>query len=93
MIDADHVRERLAVVEARIQSAGGIGVEVLAVTKGFGPDAIDAAIAAGFDRFDGGAGTEQIVRTPSRITELFADPDADPIEDDDDDFDVPSFLK
>jgi cell division protein FtsZ len=51
-------------------------------------------IAAGFDRFDAGAGTEQIVRTPSRISELFADTDADPlVDDDDDDFDVPSFLK
>ena len=50
MIDAHPVRERLAVVESRIRSAGGIGVEVLAVTKGFGPDAIDAAIAAGCPR-------------------------------------------
>ncbi len=50
-------------------------------------------IAAGFDRFDSGASTEQLLRTPSRISELFADPDADPIDDDDDDFDVPSFLK
>jgi hypothetical protein len=34
------------------------------------------------------------VRTPSRISELFADHEADPLdEDDDDDFDVPSFLK
>jgi PLP dependent protein len=49
-IDADQVRERLAVVEARIEAAGGIGVEVLAVTKGFGPDAIDAAVAAGCRR-------------------------------------------
>jgi pyridoxal phosphate enzyme (YggS family) len=50
MIDAGHVRERLAVVKARIQAAGGTGVDVLAVTKGFGPDAIDAAIASGCQR-------------------------------------------
>ena len=50
MIDAERVRERLAVVEARIRSAGGNDVDVLAVTKGFGPDAIDAAIAAGCRR-------------------------------------------
>ncbi len=50
MIDAQQVRERLAVVEARIRTAGGTGVDVLAVTKGFGPDAIDAAIAAGCQR-------------------------------------------
>ena len=41
------MRERLAAVEARISAAGGTGVEVLAVTKGFGADAIDAAVAAG----------------------------------------------
>ena len=57
-------------------------------------------IAAGFDRLDsassggglklGNGGSP----TSARITELFAEPDAEPIEDDDDDdFDVPSFLK
>jgi PLP dependent protein len=50
MIEPEHVRQRLALVEARIQAAGGAGVDVLAVTKGFGPDAIDAAIAAGCRR-------------------------------------------
>ena len=50
-------------------------------------------IAAGFDRVDG-SGVDAIVRTPTRITELFAEPDADPLAtDDDDEFDVPSFLK
>jgi pyridoxal phosphate enzyme (YggS family) len=47
VIDAELVRERLAMVEARIESAGGTGVAVVAVTKGFGADAIDAAVAAG----------------------------------------------
>ena len=50
MIDVEQVRERLAVVEARIRAAGGTGVDVLAVTKGFGADAIDAAIAVGCRR-------------------------------------------
>ena len=50
MIDAGQVRERLAVVEARIDAAGGTGVDVLAVTKGFGADAIDAAVAVGCRR-------------------------------------------
>jgi pyridoxal phosphate enzyme (YggS family) len=50
MIDAALVRERLAVVEARIEAAGGTDVDVLAVTKGFGPDAIVAAVAAGCRR-------------------------------------------
>ena len=44
------MRERLAAVEARIRAAGGTGVDVLAVTKGFGADAIDAAVAAGCRR-------------------------------------------
>jgi cell division protein FtsZ len=62
-------------------------------------------IAAGFDRVDGaqaGAGgrgslTADTPRTtsPTRITELFGESnDPDPLDaDDDDDFDVPSFLK
>jgi hypothetical protein len=50
MIEPEQVRERLALVEARIRAAGGTGVDVLAVTKGFGPDAIDAAVASGCGR-------------------------------------------
>ena len=59
-------------------------------------------IAAGFDRLDGeqtgtrAAGDEAGPRTtPTRITELFGDDsDEDPLAgDDDDEFDVPSFLK
>jgi len=43
------VAERLAVVRSRIEAAGGTSgsVLVVAVTKGFGPDAVDAALAAG----------------------------------------------
>jgi pyridoxal phosphate enzyme (YggS family) len=41
------VAERLAAVRARIAAAGGTGVRVVAVTKGFGADAIEAAVAAG----------------------------------------------
>ena len=70
------------------------------------PDAyLDRIIAAGFDGAEGaGSGSSAGVaaiggldgpRTaPTRITELFGDDDeADPLADDDDDFDVPSFLK
>jgi cell division protein FtsZ len=49
-------------------------------------------IAAGFDRLDG-APADARAKSPTRITELFAEPEADPLDDDDDDFDVPSFLK
>ena len=47
-IDASAVRAALDAVRDRIRAAGGgDDVSVLAVTKGFGPDAVEAAIAAG----------------------------------------------
>jgi pyridoxal phosphate enzyme (YggS family) len=47
-IDPERVRIALARVRHRIVAAGGdAGVEVLAVTKGFGADAVTAALAAG----------------------------------------------
>jgi cell division protein FtsZ len=50
-------------------------------------------IAAGFDRLDGPSGVP--ARAPTTISELFAEDDADPLagDDDEDDFDVPSFLR
>jgi hypothetical protein len=44
------VADALAEVEARIASAGGRDVAVVAVTKGFGADAVEAALAAGCTR-------------------------------------------
>lgn len=47
-IDAARVRDAVAAVRARISAAGGgHEVSLLAVTKGFGADAIEAALAAG----------------------------------------------
>jgi PLP dependent protein len=46
-VNVDEVVRRLAEVHDRIRAAGGHDVEVLAVTKGFGADAVDAAAAAG----------------------------------------------
>jgi PLP dependent protein len=46
-IEVSEVRRRLELIHERIRSAGGVNVAVLAVTKGFGADAIDAAVAAG----------------------------------------------
>jgi uncharacterized pyridoxal phosphate-containing UPF0001 family protein len=44
----DQVASRLEAVRARIAAVAGAGtVEVMAVTKGFGPDAVAAAAAAG----------------------------------------------
>lgn len=47
MTRADEVAERLAAVRERLERAGGVGVDVLAVTKGFGIDAVHAARQAG----------------------------------------------
>jgi pyridoxal phosphate enzyme (YggS family) len=44
---AASVAERLEVVRRRIASAGGKNVRIVGVTKGFGSDAIEAAVAAG----------------------------------------------
>lgn len=41
------IDDALALVRARLAKAGGSGVRIVAVTKGFGPDAIAAAVAAG----------------------------------------------
>ena len=46
-VDVNAVAAALAGVRERIAAAGGTDVQVLAVTKGFGPDAIHAALAAG----------------------------------------------
>jgi len=48
-LTAPVVAERLAEVRRRIVAAGGVtdGVRVVAVTKGFGADAVDAAVGAG----------------------------------------------
>ncbi|MCB0968717.1 MAG: YggS family pyridoxal phosphate-dependent enzyme [Ilumatobacter sp.] len=44
---ADSVRAALDELHARIAAAGGSDVEIVAVTKTFGPEAIEAALAAG----------------------------------------------
>ena len=57
-------------------------------------------IAAGFDRWDGaksplagGPEAKTPTSTSNTLKDLFAEPAPDPLDDDDDDFDVPSFLK
>jgi pyridoxal phosphate enzyme (YggS family) len=47
MIDPGEVGERLAVVRERLRDAGGADVRVVAVTKAFGFDAVEAAAACG----------------------------------------------
>ncbi|MEM9465860.1 MAG: YggS family pyridoxal phosphate-dependent enzyme [Actinomycetota bacterium] len=46
-VDAERVRVRADALRDRLAAAGGDGVRVVAVTKTFGPDAVDAAVAAG----------------------------------------------
>ena len=46
-VDISLVGERLVEIRRRIAAAGGDSVTIVAVTKGFGPEAIHAAIAAG----------------------------------------------
>jgi cell division protein FtsZ len=55
-------------------------------------------IAAGFDRWDSGAtaarpGAKSTDKPTASLKDLFADQPTDPLDDGDDDFDVPSFLK
>ena len=67
----------------------GDEVRITVIAAGF--DGIDDRPGSGLlaDADDGGPRT-----TPTRITELFGEEDEpDPLADDDDDFDVPSFLK
>ena len=49
MITVPDVRAGLAAVRDRITATGGQAVTIVAVTKGFGPDAVTAARAAGLD--------------------------------------------
>lgn len=49
MIDPAEVAERVLRVREEITAAGGINVQLIAVTKTFGVDAIDAAFRAGCD--------------------------------------------
>jgi PLP dependent protein len=48
-ITAEQVAARLLEVRERIRLVGGVDVRILAVTKSFGRDAIEAAVAAGCD--------------------------------------------
>jgi len=49
VIDPAEVASRVQIVRNEIASAGGIHVQLIAVTKTFGNDAVDAAFSAGCD--------------------------------------------
>lgn len=74
MIDAGTVAERLAVVREHIASVGAdpADVQVLAVTKGFGADAVRAASAAGLE-----VGENYAQEAVAKHAELVADAGAE----------------
>ena len=63
MNDAPTIAERLAGIRARITAAGGgPEVRILAVTKAFGPEVVDLAVAAGCDAVGENYAQELIVK-------------------------------
>jgi pyridoxal phosphate enzyme (YggS family) len=48
-VDVSLVGDRLVELRRRMAQAGGDGVTVVAVTKGFGPEVVEAAVAVGLD--------------------------------------------
>ena len=69
-VDPDLVAERLAVVRDRISTAGGdpTRVRVVAVTKGFGGDAVRAALACGLTEI-GESYAQELVAKAASLTE------------------------
>jgi pyridoxal phosphate enzyme (YggS family) len=65
VIDPAVVAERLAEVRARIAGAGGTDVTIMAVTKGFGPDAITAAAAVGLTNIGENYAQELLAKLPA----------------------------
>jgi PLP dependent protein len=70
MIDANEVADRVADVRARISTAGGSDVSLVAVTKTFGLDAITAAAAAGCDAIGENYAQELLEKTASGIPSI-----------------------
>jgi PLP dependent protein len=65
MIDPRVVAERLADVRSRVAAAGGSDVTIMAVTKGFGPDAIAAAGAVGLADIGENYAQELVAKLPA----------------------------
>lgn len=69
-VDSDAVAERLADVHRRVESAGGdlARLRIVAVTKGFGPDAVMAARHAGLSDVGENYAQELLGKVPSAPT-------------------------
>ena len=66
-LTTNEVGERLAAVRSRIEAAGGDpdAIRIVAVTKGFGPDAVAAAIAAGCRDIGENYAQEVVAKAPA----------------------------
>ncbi|MEL0140256.1 MAG: YggS family pyridoxal phosphate-dependent enzyme [Acidimicrobiaceae bacterium] len=69
-VDPVAVGERAAVVRSRLDAAGGGDVRIVAVTKTFGPSAVDAAVAAGLDD----VGENYAQEAAAKLTEITTAP-------------------
>ena len=69
-VDPAVVAERAATVRARLDAAGGADVRIVAVTKTFGPSAVDAAVAAGLDD----VGENYAQEAAAKLTEITTTP-------------------
>jgi pyridoxal phosphate enzyme (YggS family) len=71
-VDPAAVREQVETIVARLVAAGR-PIELVAVTKGFGPDALDAAAAAGCTRVGENYAQELLAKWPQRTTAAHLD--------------------
>ena len=69
-VDPAEVLERAAAVRRRLDDAGGRDVRIVAVTKTFGPGAIDAAVAAGLTD----VGENYAQEAAAKLEEITTDP-------------------
>ena len=73
MISSAEVADRLGALRERLSRAGGEQVKVVAVTKGFGPDSVAAALSAGVADLGENYAQELV----SKANSLSAQPDID----------------
>ena len=64
-LDADLVATRVAQVRQRLERAGGHGVNIVAVTKGFGPEAVRAVVTCGLSRIGENYAQETLAKVDS----------------------------
>ena len=69
-VDEAEVARRADALRARLAACGGTAVRIVAVTKTFGPDAIDAAVAAGLSD----VGESYAQEAVAKLGEITTDP-------------------